>query len=358
MCDEKNESQHNRFRPFRESGNEESSLYIVYKAMTAKYDPTRALEFVKEFCLTSTSIDNQKKSLEFLYMSNFFPALDQMIEKNKQSNIVENQQWAQLFAILMRRRRETVDHYEILKQVQKMKPVSEYVEIYQHFTTIYCYHELRQSGKAANHLDRINELMHNLEDPLIITFMQERLEDYYFFYHFQRNELILCRMYGFRLLKKPYNLYKNCLVHRNIALTYLWENYDQCMYHVHEALKIARKHGYTLLEKGIMNHNVPFIAAVHEKYEGITTTDPIEEAHLNIAKGNIKEAVKVLSNIEHPSHYQEYYLGKALGDLTLLMKSYSRFIQKGDYFGAKLPFMELQKLRENSSDDEQKMNTE
>ncbi|KGX84770.1 AimR family lysis-lysogeny pheromone receptor [Pontibacillus marinus] len=348
MCDNNIENQHEAFKPFR-LNEEESPLSIVYKAFTAQYDPDPALHLVRDFCLTSTSIENQRKSLEFLYMRSFFKELDEMIEINKKSERIENRQWAELFDILITRRRKNVDHYQILDQIKNIKPVSSYVELYKQFITIYCYHELRQSGKLANYLDSINDLIEQVEDPLMLMFFQERMEDYHYFYHFQRNELILCRMYGFRLLKKPHNIYKNCLVHRNIALTYLFESYEQAMYHINEALRIAKEMGYTLLEDGIVNNNIPFIAAVNGKYEGISTTNPVEQAHLNIAKGNIDEALSVLEKIENPSQYQEYYLGKALKDKARLMNSYNRFIQQGDYFGAKLPFTEIQKLRENIS---------
>lgn len=345
LGDDINAKDHDDFKPFRVNG-EESSLFIVYKAFTAKYEGVEALHKVKDFCLTSTSPENQRKSLEFLYMSNFFGKLDDMIAINQTSEVIENQQWAQLFSILINRRRKKLDHFQVLKNIENIQSASLYVEIYKRFVRVYSFQELRETGKAANELANISDLMEEVEDPLMKKYTQERLEDFQFFYHFFRNELILCRMYGYRLLKEPHNIYKHCLVHKNLALTYLFEDYGQTMYHMQEALNIAREKGFTLLEKGLTNKNLPFIAAITGHCEGVTTTDPIEQAHLNIAKGNIAEAVEVLQNIETPSHYQEYYLGKALQDQSLLMNAYNRFMQQGDFFGAKLPFIELQKLKE------------
>ncbi|KGX84771.1 AimR family lysis-lysogeny pheromone receptor [Pontibacillus marinus] len=335
------------FEPFRNNGNE-SSLYMVYKTLTSQYELNQALHLVKEFCLSSTSEENQRKSLEFLYSSSFFEDINKMIEHNRISEVLENRQWADIFEIMINRKREHVDPYTILKKMERMKPESQEVEVYKTLLTIYSYYDLRETGKGASYFTRLIDQVNAIEDPLMEMYFQERLDDFWFYYHFYRNELILSRRYGFRLVKNSNNSFKVCGIHVVLALTYMLEDYDQAMYHCHEAIAISDRNGYRF-SHSIRELNIPFISAVNGIYEGIQTSDPVENAHLSIAKGNIDEAVEVLSKIENPSKLQQYYLGKALGDVEILNKVYNEFIKEGHFFFAKLPLMELRKLKENQN---------
>ncbi len=334
------------FDPFRKNGNE-TSLYIVYKALMAKYEPDQALVLLKDFCLTATSQENQRKGLELLYMSSFFNEVDELIQLNKKSENMENRQWAQVYELIYKRRKsgETTDPFKLLEALGKIEPLSQEIELMKIFITVYCYHDLRQSGKVSSYFDTLTELTTKIDDPLMAMFFQERLEDFFMFYHLRRNEMILCRKYGYRLLNKTHNTFKHCVAHGKLSLTYALESYEQALYHANEALRIAEYHGYNQIIESMNNRNIPFISAVNGRYKNVTTTDPIEEAHLDIARGNVDKAVAFLESIEQPSPFQEYYLGKALQDTERLLSAYHRFVRKGDYFSAQFPMHEIKRLR-------------
>lgn len=332
------------FSPFHKEGKE-SPLSIVYKAFMANYELSEALDLIKEYCLASQSPENQRKSLEFLYGSSYFKELDEMIERNRHSGILENQQWAEVFNSFLARKRDKIDPYRTINQLKKLEPVSVEVEIYKTLLTIYCYYDLRQTGKGASYFGVLVDLINEVTDPLLNKYLEERLDDFWFYYHFYRNELILCRRYGFRLVKNSNNKFKVCGVHIVLALTYMLEDYEQSLYHCNEAISISDRNGYRFSHT-VREKNIPFISAVSGHYQGVHTSDPIENAHLLIAKGENEEALTVLRSIENPSHLQQYYLGKALGDLDLLNKVYNAFIKDGHFFFAKLPLIEIRKIRD------------
>jgi len=334
------------FKPFRQNGNE-TPLHIVYKAMMARYDSEQALALLKDFCLTSISVENQRRGLELLYMSSFFDELEELILVNKQSENEENRQWAYIYDIMLERRKsgETVDPYKILAGLDKVKPLSQEVELLKVFLTMYSYNSLRKNGTVGSYFDTLHELTSKIDDPLMAVYFNDRLQDFLMFYHFLRNELILCRRYGYRLLNRTHNTFKHCVAHQKLALTYALESYEQALYHSNEALRIAEQNGYTRLSHSITDKNLPFISAVNGVYEGVTTTDPIEQAHLDIARGNIDEAVEVLEKIEQPSPFQEYYLGKALNDMDRLLSAYHRFTRSGNHFAAQFPIHEIKRIR-------------
>jgi len=334
------------FGPFRNNGNE-TSLYIVYKALMAKYDSDQALVLLKDFCLTSISNENQRRGLELLYMSSFFNEVEQMIRINKESGNKENHQWAQMYEMIIERRKsgERTDPFKILATLDKIEPFSQDVELLKLFMTLYSYLDLRLYGKVGSYLDTLHELNDKIADPLMVMYFQERLEEFLMFYHFMRNELILSRRYGYRLLNNTNNTFKHSVVHKSLALSYALDSYEQAIYHANEALRIAEQYGYTLIIETVKRDNIPFISAVNGRYEGVMTPDPVEQAHLNIARGNIDEAVAYLESIDQPSPFQEYYLGKALDDIDRLLSSYHRFTRAGYYFAAQFPIKEIKRLR-------------
>jgi len=333
------------FLPFRNNGNE-VSLFVVYKALMAKYNSYQAIQLLKAFCLTSTSPENQRKGLEFLYMNSFFQEVKDLIEINKASENDENRQWAQVYEIIIGRLgKDKMDPYTILSTLNNIKPMSEEIELLKLFLTVYSYNDLQQSGVVSSYFDTLIEHTHQIKDPFMSMYFQERLEDFLMFYHLFRNELILCRKYGYRLLKTTHNTYKHSVVHKQLSLTYALDNYEQAIYHANAALHIADEYGYTKISDSVRNNNIPFISAVNGRYENVTTEDRVEQAHLDIARGNIKKAVTYLENIEQRSLFQEYYLGKALDDEDRLMKVYHSFTRAGNHFAAQFPIKEIRRIR-------------
>src|SRR5699024_5807981 len=166
--------------------------------------------------------------------------------------------------------------------------------------------------------------------------------------HWARNELIVARKYAFQVLNLTMNAKVKTNMHMNLGLTYTFDTYDQGMYHLNEALILAKKHDFYNSIRQIENHNIPFLSAHFKQLEGVTSTDDSERAHIEIAKGNLDKAKKILKDIEINSPFKLYYLGLATQDRNTLLKSYNHFIEKqSDYFFSRLPLNIIKNMKRN-----------
>ncbi|WP_377350150.1 AimR family lysis-lysogeny pheromone receptor [Pontibacillus salicampi] len=334
-------------KPLLQSG-EEPSLFTLYQALQIEYEMGRVLSLVKEYCLQTVSEHNKIVGMEFLYMNDFLKELEQAIEDNLQSQQSSNQNWAKVYDLILKRRRQQIDPFEILKRLRKIKTEDNALLTMISFMKIYVHLDLTQYNEVGNYIDDITEGMEAFEDPLFKKYYQERLDDFWMFYYLFRNELILCRKHGFRLLNQSKNPYKLSTTHIVIGHSYARENYEQSIYHFYRAKDLAVTFNQQMA-KQIINQNIPFVSALNGIYEGITTDDEAEQAHLAIAAGRADEAIKTLEGFTNRTPFQEYYLGKAKQSEFHLKLAYRQFKQSGNFFIAKLPLLELERLKEKGA---------
>lgn len=323
---------------------EEAPIFAVYKILSRQYDRAQVLEYMTHFCLTSQSEENQRKGLEFLYIIGAYKDCGKLIKINEASSNPLNQQWGEIYRIVLGRKTHYNDPNEILMELARIKPLSKEIYVIMLFLKLYAHVDLNQYGKMGNDVEAITEEMSQIRDSFLFLCYEERLDEAFFVYHFSKNELLLGRKYAFKVLNKTFNERKKAFVHNLLAISYALDSYQQAMYHVNESLRIAEEVGDTRYLESIKNHNIPFVSALNGVYEGITTNDRSEQAHLAIAKGDIQTAINILEPIEDRSPFQNYYLGKAKKDKELLTKSHQAFIRQGHYLFARIPLSELKKL--------------
>ncbi len=194
-------------------------------------------------------------------------------------------------------------------------------------------------------MERQQKLFDKIEDRFLLSFFHVRLNQNLFVYYLVRNEVIIARKYAFQALNQVTNPMTKISLHVNLGLSYVYETYEQGMYHLRKALEIAQAENMSSLVELIEQRNIPFLSAHFGRVDGITTTDKSEQAHIAIAKGNYAKAEAILSDIDMNSPFRLYYLGMAKQSKDILLQSYSYFIEKrSDYFFSRLPLNALQKL--------------
>ncbi|MCD5324020.1 MULTISPECIES: AimR family lysis-lysogeny pheromone receptor [Pontibacillus] len=328
--------------PFQQP--EEAPIFAVYKVLSRQYERSQVLECMKHFCLESRNEDNQRKGLEFLYIIGFREACEKLIKINEASSNPINQQWGRVYRIVLERKTHYNDPNEILLELSRIKPLNKEINVIMLFLKLYAHVDLNQYGKMGNDVEAITEEMLHIRDSFLLLCYEERLDEVFFVYHLSKNELLLGRKYAFKVLNKTFNPDKKSFVHNYLAISYVLESYQHAMYHANEAMRIAEEAGDYRYVESVKNHNIPFLSAVNGVYEGITTSDKSEQAHLAVARGDVQTAIDILSPIQDRSPFQDYYLGKALKDKELLTKSHQAFIRQGHYMFAKIPLSELKKL--------------
>ncbi|WP_018933520.1 AimR family lysis-lysogeny pheromone receptor [Gracilibacillus lacisalsi] len=328
----------------------EMPLHVVYQQL--KGQPNE-IKDMSEICLESKSAANQCAAMEYLYANGLFPELKLLIEKTEYATNKLVRKTSRIYQIMYDRKTLRAKQLKPDAPAKYIKAVNrlrinddEYsLKILRDLVHIFCYFDMNQYGKIGTFNQSIKRDLLHVKDPLLYTLLESRLNETLFIYHWKRNELILSRKYGYQLLTDTNNPCKKIDIHNILAQGYLFESYDQAMYHVSVALEIARELQYERAMYGLKNFTLPFIAAYYKKTEGVTSEDQAEQAHIALAENELDKCIRILESFEQLTPFQQYYLGRAKQDKYLLRTSYQRFIEeRDDYFYARLPLEALNAL--------------
>ncbi|MYL54574.1 hypothetical protein GLW08_14660 [Pontibacillus yanchengensis] len=331
------------------NGKLDMPLYHVNKILFVLYEENQALHLVRQYCFMTTCDENKRMGLEFLYWNGFFEALPILIEKNYQSENPINQQWAWIYGVMLDRLKNRPDPYEYMEKVKKKGFIDADLQCLSTFLMVYAYFELHQFGKLGTYLEQIQSHLERMEQNFLQDMFTDRYYELVFQYHWRRNELLIGRKFAYHFMNRSNNLFKKTQMHIQLAETYVFESYEQAMFHIQEARSIAKRRNDSFSIKLIESRTIPFIAAVNEKAEGIVTTYLPEKAHVAIVNGDVETGIAILESFEELTPFQQYYLGKATQNKLYLQKAHDRLLnEQSDYFFARLPLRELQKLQQHT----------
>ncbi|WP_244513620.1 AimR family lysis-lysogeny pheromone receptor [Oceanobacillus limi] len=325
----------------------ELTLGQVILLLSHEHNDEVAIELTRKYCLQSTNNEIQKKGLEFLYINGFYDDLKELIKLNEGSEHYSNRLWAKVYQIVLARRTRSYPLEQMRRELQDIKTDDPELRCLIEFTIVDTYYSQLEFGQIGNLLSKQQALFDAIHDQFMLSAFNLRLYQKLFIYYWKKNELIMARKYAFRAINQTTNPITKLNMHVNLALTYTFDTYYQGMYHLKEALKIAKKHNYSKKVYGIENHNIPFLSANFNKVDGISSEDPTEQAHIEIAKGNYDKATEILQDVELNSPFKLYYMGLATQDRNMLTESYKLFIEKrNDYFFSRLPLNALKEMGE------------
>lgn len=327
------------------SSTEELTFGQLYHEIHIQHDPEIANDVIRKKCLESSSKDVQKKGMEFLYANGYFKDLEQLVEKNLLSEDPCVRKWADVFQIFLPQGHHHPTPLEIYNRIQTIEAKEYELKVLIKFARAHICHLMSHYNKMGDLISYIDDLLVGLEDPLFRKYMLERHNHLALIYTFSRNEIIISRKYAYKILAGSKNPLFLIDVHMKIGLSYLFESYSKGMYHFKEALQIAKIRNLDESIHFIEQKLIPFYSAHFGKTDGISSENKIEQAHIEIAKGNVEKAIEILE--KYPLNTPEvlYYMGKAKKDKKLLLQAYEGFIeQQSHYFLCRLPLNEIKKL--------------
>ncbi|MFB1051552.1 AimR family lysis-lysogeny pheromone receptor [Paraliobacillus sp. JSM ZJ581] len=320
-------------------------LHQFIQIMAVDYGEKTAIRLAKDFCLHTTHEEDLRIGMKLLFIHGFYHELDILIKKNKKSIHPLNQKWAAIFDLAKIRVKQQLPQYKVLHQLNGVEAEDNDTICLLLINKLNIYFELFSYGEFSNTLDHLRQRMHQVKDPLLSSLYYHCLQLLLFVFYWKRNELILARKYGFRMLNKTINKTMKAKLHLNLSLSYIFDDYQSSMHHLIEARNIAEKYQENRLLHIIDHQNYPFICAHFNRPNGIITEDISEQAHLEIARGNLKEAQVLLSGITEVTPFTKYYLGRAHQDRKYFISSYNDFIEKrSDHFFARLPLLAMRKI--------------
>ncbi|MFC0525195.1 AimR family lysis-lysogeny pheromone receptor [Pontibacillus salicampi] len=336
----------NEHRFFWDEDTTCQSLFRIETELLEHHPNYVVREKMKDYLLASSIHCEMRYGLEYLYLNGYFHELSELIEKNRTVSSELNEQWADVYDLLLFRYRTAPDPHYFLKQVDRIEPLEEDMAQLKTMMVIYGNATLRRYHYLGLYVEQLRTYIQRMNNPFLKRLFQFRLDEILFNYHWKRNEVILARKHAYKLIYHSQNTYKMAIFHNVLAYTYIFESYDQAMHHAHQALANAEYAMFDNIHKIVTHNTIPFIASVFEKPNGITTEDEGEQIHLMIARGETVEASRRLREMSSLSPFKQYYLGKAEQNADMLLTSYQRLIQEqSDYFFARLPLLELEKIR-------------
>ncbi|KGP71811.1 AimR family lysis-lysogeny pheromone receptor [Pontibacillus yanchengensis] len=322
------------------------SLYTFFHLVPSICDIEEGSNLIRDYCLQSNSPEARYHSLEFFLMNGYKKEFTKLLHENKYSINPYDQTWAQLYELLSNLETQSMTSDKVLFELESINPLSDEQSSVHVLTKLYCFYDMNRFDVIASLTEELYGRVEVLEPSILKDSLLFRLNEVQQRYHWRRNELILSRKYGYKIIKqKNISLNRKCKTHQCLGLSYLYDSYDQSMFHLHQARNIAERYNLQDQEYYISQHNIPFVSAFHHKVDGITTQEPSEQAHIALAKGDYEEARMILSSFPTLTSFQTYYLGIATQNHHLFIKSYNKFVNEDSHhFFARLPLRELNKL--------------
>ncbi|HLQ70386.1 MAG TPA: AimR family lysis-lysogeny pheromone receptor, partial [Bacillota bacterium] len=289
-------------------------LEYLVTHLTMKYDKDTAKKRLCECCLHELPDYVSKFGMEFFYINGYVEELKMLIDKHKASVNKSNRNWAEAYQLssdyfFSNNASQSLMNRDILEKASNIKTDEPALICLIEFLKLTVYNQMSEFSRLGNFLDVQPRLFDQIDDQYLKKSFQIRLYQNLFMFHWARNELIMARKYAFQVLNLTTNAKVKINMHMNLGLTYTFDTYDQGMYHLREALILAKQHEYVNSIRQIENHNVPFLSAHFKKVDGVTSSDDSERAHIEIAKGYLEKAKTILDRIEINSPFKLYYLG-------------------------------------------------
>ncbi|SHM61674.1 AimR family lysis-lysogeny pheromone receptor [Gracilibacillus kekensis] len=295
------------------------------------------LAIAKEFLLESSSDMDKRLALEYFFINHSYPELKYFIQVNQESSNSLNREMAKLYQLMLDLRNGKPVH-EVRKYAQSVATFHPELTCLKYFLYIAIDVNVFNYDNIGYFLNKVQRKLCQIDNPLLITFFNIRMKTLLFIYYWKRNELILARKNAYEALQMPHHVKQKAQLHLDLALSYIYEDFESSLYHIEEAKYIATtlQDQHTL--KKIEDFTYPFICANFGKVDGVTTNDPIESAHLEIVKGNTSLAKKILEELPISTPFTKYYLGLATKKQHFFIHSYQHFMEKrSDHFFARLP---------------------
>lgn len=322
------------------------SLGEFINITSREHSKQAVIELTREFILTSSSREINKKGMEFFYMHGLYDDLRLLIKINKGYTEQSSQNWAQMYQLLLDRLFKQYVPLDLLEQISRINTNEADLNCLQGLAKIAVYFDIRDYAQAGTQLMAQTSLCEELDDIYLHTSFTTKLYAYLFNYYLIKNELVTARKYAYRALNKHNSPNTEAQLHAYLGLSYIFDTYFQGMYHLSKALKIAKTHHLTNLIHTLEQRYIPFTCAHFNQTDGIQSTLSAQQAHLAIANGDNARAMEILRHLPEENPFVLYYMGVAAQDKQILMKSYTYFIEKeSNYFFSRLPLNALQNIK-------------
>lgn len=318
------------------------TLLQLIDLLKNNYDDETVLYQVRDICLTSTSVDVQKKGMEFLYNNGLYDDLRLLVQKNKSSTDPSIRLWAKVYQLALDVEIKNYNPINIFEKIDQCKVNELELQFLLEFTRVRVHFQMDYYQKAGNLLSNFDQYIQEVDDTYLRKSFRIRYHRIAMIYTLMQNEVLMTRRHGYKLLTLSNAPCLHAESHLVLGKSYTFESYAQAMFHYGEALKIAKEHNFTGKIELLEQRCIPFVSAYYNNPGKLTSTNLATQAYLEITKGNNEKAIELLTQTAMDTPFKLYCLGKAKQDRTILVQAYKEFVHKrNDYFFSRLPLEEL-----------------
>lgn len=336
------------------TGKNQFGFWNLIKLLSILYpsDFHKQRKMLHTFCSVTTSKKNLRIAMEYANAKGDLSLLKLLVDRESKSSLAMNREWAYVYEMVLLRSNGTIKKQELLSRLEDHKGSkiikTNEMKVLCGILTYYTMYDLEKYNSLFEYAEMLLPDINAITDSFIKSSYLGRIKEGLAYAYLVQDNLEMSRKLCqdilaiddpkdcFRLLRASALAY--------IAESYTFDCYDSASWYMKKAIKQLGPCNFERekqRKQSILN-TYAFIKLVNKReLENIEIYHSAEKSFLEIIKGNHKNAVAILSELEKKNGMltpmQYCYLGIAKNDISLIEKSIVLLECAGNRFYCRFP---------------------
>lgn len=335
------------------SGTHRMSFISFLKLVKFIYkdDIEKQKQLLISFCNNTDRRINQRLAMEYASSNYEFDLLLFLYKKEENSKNRTNVEWASVYELMYYRSQGKYNGNQLLQKLKsKAKRLKSFeMKILSDIITMLALYDLNEFNSLIKITNGLMEKLNKVTTKYIKDSFRLRIIELYVFANLMNNKVDEVRKLASEVINSKESIENSPLftasIYHYYGQSFIFEDKEKALYWTKKAIEILSENNNNDKYRNRINGFID-TADFIEIYKGdnleeISPRSLAEKAHLEMKKGNYKEAIFILKQLEKENgkltSFQLYYLGCAMKDKSLIEKSIESFENSGNKFFVKLP---------------------
>ncbi|MED1406905.1 AimR family lysis-lysogeny pheromone receptor [Bacillus mycoides] len=336
------------------TGKNQFGFWNLIKLLNILYagDINKQRMMLHIFCSVTTSKINLRIAMEYANAKGDLSLLKLLVEQERKSSLAMNREWAYVYELVLLRSNGTIKKQELLSKLEDHKGSkiikTNEMKVLCGILTYYTMYDLENYNSLFEYAEMLLPDVDAITDSFIKSSYLGRIKEGLAYAYLVQDNLEMTRSLCQEILaiedpKDCFHLLR-ASAFAYIAESYTFDCYNSASWYMKKALGQLGSCNFERekqRKQSILN-TYAFIKLVNkQELENIDIYHTAEKAFLEIIKGNFKNAVGILSDLEKKNGMltpmQYCYLGIAKNDISLIEKSIVLLECAGNRFYCRFP---------------------
>lgn len=336
------------------TGKNQFGFWNLIKLLNILYagDINKQRMMLHIFCSVTTSKINLRIAMEYANAKGDLSLLKLLVEQERKSSLAINREWAYVYELVLLRSNGTIKKQELLSKLEDHKGSkiikTNEMKVLCGILTYYTMYDLENYNSLFEYAEMLLPDVDAITDSFIKSSYLGRIQEGLAYAYLVQDNLEMTRSLCQEILaiedpKDCFHLLR-ASAFAYIAESYTFDCYNSASWYMKKALGQLGSCNFERekqRKQSILN-TYAFIKLVNkQELENIDIYHTAEKAFLEIIKGNFKNAVEILSDLEKKNGMltpmQYCYLGIAKNDISLIEKSIVLLECAGNRFYCRFP---------------------